>query len=82
MVLGDLIIRFGEQEIKDSSDLNRALDEHQVGDEVNLRIWRDRQEIDLRVKLRSPERGMQVPGDDDIPDPTGDESSAGENEPN
>ena len=74
MILGDLIIRFNDMDIKDSSDLNRALDEHKVGDEVDLLVLREEKEIAIRVKLRSPETGMQMLGGDDIPDPTDDES--------
>lgn len=80
MVLGDLIIRFNDMEIKDSSDLNRALDEHKVGDEVDLLVLRDEKEFAIRVKLRAPESGIQTLGDDDIPDPTGDESEPNGNE--
>ncbi len=80
MILGDLIIRFNKMDIKDSSDLNRALDEHKVGDEVDLLVLREEKEIAIRVKLRSPESGIQMLGDDDIPDPTGEESEPNGNE--
>lgn len=70
MILGDLIIGFDEHEIHDSSDLFRVLDERNVGDEVKLKLLRDGKEVQLSIKLRSPESTSEMLGDDDIPDPT------------
>lgn len=69
LVLGDLIIGLNEQEVRDSSDLNRALDEKKVGEEVNLRVLRGDQEVTLKMKLRAPDSGEML-SDEDIPDPT------------
>lgn len=78
-LLGDLIIGFNNHEIKDSNDLYRVLDEHKVGDEVSLKILREGKELVLKIRLKSPENGVQTFGDEDIPDPTGEPEST-ENE--
>lgn len=52
IVLGDVIIRLGEDEVETSRDLYAALDEYSVGDEVAVTVRRGRDTEELRVKLQ------------------------------
>lgn len=52
-VLGDQIIGINDQVVKTSTDLFRALDGLQAGEQVMVRILRDDQEISLPVMLQS-----------------------------
>ncbi|MGI6359225.1 MAG: S1C family serine protease [Bacillota bacterium] len=47
----DILIKIGDTEIRTFNDLQRTLFEHQVGDEVELTIVRDRVERKLTAKL-------------------------------
>ncbi len=53
MALGDIITKFGNIEIKRSSDLFRALDAHKVGEEVELEVQRDNEKRKVKVTLEA-----------------------------
>lgn len=48
---GDLIVRFGEVEGPDMSDIARVVDDLEVGDTVGIVVIRDGRELDLTVEL-------------------------------
>ena len=50
-VYGDVIISVDRTPVRTYDDLYNVLDQHQVGDEVVLRIRRKTKLLDLRVKL-------------------------------
>jgi len=52
LVLGDLIVAVDGQPVRESRDLFRLLDAHDVGDVVRLRVRRGRQEIEVDVTLQ------------------------------
>jgi S1-C subfamily serine protease len=52
LVLGDLIVAVDGQPVRESRDLFRHLDAHDVGDVVRLRVRRGRQETELDVTLQ------------------------------
>lgn len=49
--LGDIIIGLGDNKIKNNSDLILALEKYQPGDVVTVRLRRDDEELDVRLKL-------------------------------
>lgn len=51
IILGDIIIGLGEETIKSSNDLLLALEQYEPGDEVVLRLLRDEEEVQLRLRL-------------------------------
>jgi len=53
---GDLIIRWGGEELPDAGAMMRRLREHQPGDIVEVVVVRDGQEMPLRVTLKAPEQ--------------------------
>ena len=48
---GDVITKVGKKEIEDPFDLMRAIDRYEPGEEVDVKIIRDRQEQIIKVKL-------------------------------
>lgn len=52
LVLGDLIVGIDGRPVRESRDLFRLLDPHDVGDVVRLRVLRRRQEVELDVTLQ------------------------------
>ena len=50
--IGDVIIEFGGYPVEKSSDLIKALDRHQVGDEVDIVFIRDRSKMQTKVTLQ------------------------------
>lgn len=52
-VLGDLIVKLNEQEVHEQDDLYRILDNHNVGDQIQVKILRDGKPLELTVKLQS-----------------------------
>lgn len=52
LVLGDLIVGIDGQPLRDSRDLYRLLDPHDVGEVISLRVRRGRQEVELDVTLQ------------------------------
>ncbi|HEY8432643.1 MAG TPA: trypsin-like peptidase domain-containing protein, partial [Sandaracinaceae bacterium] len=51
LLLGDVIVGADGQDIEDALDLYRAIDRHDVGDTVNLRVRRGRQELEITARL-------------------------------
>jgi S1-C subfamily serine protease len=52
LVPGDIILAVGKRRVKDSSDLRSALEDHEVGDEVTLRLLRNGKVVELPVVLQ------------------------------
>jgi membrane-associated protease RseP (regulator of RpoE activity) len=48
---GDVIIQVGRKEIEDSHDLSRAIDRYEPGEEVDVKIIRDKKEKSLKITL-------------------------------
>ena len=51
-VLGDVIVKLGQIDVKRSSDLFRALDAHKVGDEVDVVLENRRDRRTVKVTLQ------------------------------
>ncbi|HYR77741.1 MAG TPA: trypsin-like peptidase domain-containing protein [Pyrinomonadaceae bacterium] len=49
--IGDIIVGLDGQKVSNNDDLYRALDKHQVGDTVNVEIYRDGRQMTVPVKL-------------------------------
>lgn len=55
--VGDVIVRIGEQEIKQSSDVRDALSKAEAGDRIDLVVRRDGAEKTLKVKVEKFDAG-------------------------
>ena len=54
--LGDIIVGIDNDKVTNSDDLFRVLDKHQIGDTVQVQIWRDGKRMSVPVRLmESPE---------------------------
>jgi putative serine protease PepD len=54
--LGDIIVGIDNDKVTNSDDLFRVLDKHQIGDTVQVQIWRDGRRMSVPVRLmESPE---------------------------
>ncbi len=54
--LGDIIVGIDNDKVGNSDDLFRVLDKHQIGDTVQVQIWRDGKRMSVPVRLtESPE---------------------------
>ena len=51
ITLGDVIVRFNDEDVKNSSDLYRALDMARVGQEVTLTVRRGNAKVEVSVTL-------------------------------
>ncbi len=51
IVLGDIIVALGGTRIKTTNDLQLALEDYRVGDEVTVTVKRGREEVDLKLVL-------------------------------
>ena len=51
ITLGDVIVRFNDEDVKNSSDLYRALDMARVGQEVTLTVRRGNAKVEVNVTL-------------------------------
>jgi len=49
--VGDIITQFNGQKVED--ELNKLISQKKVGDEVQLKLWRDGQELEVNVVLQS-----------------------------
>jgi putative serine protease PepD len=58
ILLGDIITAIDGERVKDSDDLYRILDKHQVGDTVSVEVFRNDHNITVPVKL-APNRGQR-----------------------
>jgi S1-C subfamily serine protease len=48
---GDVVTRLGNVPVEDSNDLSTAVEHYEPGDVVTLKVWRDGESRDVRVKL-------------------------------
>ncbi len=48
---GDIILKMGNKDIKDRSDLQKVIGKHKIGDEVKFVVKRDGEEKEVTVKL-------------------------------
>ena len=54
--LGDIIVGIDNDKVTNSDDLFRVLDKHQIGETVQVQIWRDGKRVSVPVRLmESPE---------------------------
>jgi putative serine protease PepD len=54
--LGDIIVGIDNEKVANSDDLFRVLDKHQIGETVQVQIWRDGRRMTVPVRLmESPE---------------------------
>jgi S1-C subfamily serine protease len=54
--LGDIIVGIDNEKVSNSDDLFRVLDKHQIGDTVQVQVWRDGRRMSVPVRLmESPE---------------------------
>jgi S1-C subfamily serine protease len=49
--LGDIIVGIDNDKVANSDDLFRVLDKHQIGDTVQVQVWRDGRRISVPVRL-------------------------------
>jgi len=49
--LGDIIVGIGNDKVGNSDDLFRVLDKHQIGDTVQVHIWRNGRRMSVPVRL-------------------------------
>lgn len=49
--LGDIIVGINNEKVGNSDDLFRVLDKHQIGEVVQVQIWRDGRRMSVAVKL-------------------------------
>ncbi|MEN3327300.1 MAG: hypothetical protein V7638_2107 [Acidobacteriota bacterium] len=49
--LGDIIVGIDSDKVANSDDLFRVLDKHQIGDTVQVQIWRDGRRMSVPVRL-------------------------------
>lgn len=49
--LGDIIVGIDNEKVSDSDDLFRVLDKHQIGETVQVQIWRDGRRMSVPVRL-------------------------------
>jgi len=49
--LGDIIVGINNDKVANSDDLFRVLDKHQIGDTVQVQIWRDGRRMSVPVRL-------------------------------
>jgi serine protease Do len=67
---GDVVLSIGGREIRDATDLTTTLALHQPGETLEFRIWRDRRESTVRVRLGEfPRPDRPAAADDAAPRP-------------
>jgi len=49
--LGDIIVGIDNDKVANSDDLFRVLDKHQIGEAVQVQIWRDGRRMSVPVRL-------------------------------
>jgi len=52
IILGDLIIAAEDKPVRNTNDLFRILDNHEVGDALSLTVLRDERKVELKVTLQ------------------------------
>ncbi|MBF6248387.1 PDZ domain-containing protein, partial [Nocardia elegans] len=53
IVEGDVIVRVGDREVTGPDELIVAVQSHEIGDTVNVRLIRDGRQVDVPVTLES-----------------------------
>jgi serine protease Do len=66
---GDIILGFGGTAIDEMRDLPRVVAETEVGEKVDVGIWRDRQDQSIAVTIAKLEESDQVAANDATPAP-------------
>jgi S1-C subfamily serine protease len=51
LLLGDVITGVDDQKVQDFDDLYNALDQHQAGDNVNVRLQRQSESLSLPMQV-------------------------------
>ncbi|MBU0508593.1 PDZ domain-containing protein [bacterium] len=59
---GDVITKIGDMETEDEGDVRKAIRKHEVGDEVDFFIRRDKLPRTIKVKLGEQDLGSILPG--------------------
>jgi S1-C subfamily serine protease len=57
-VLGDIIVAINGEKVKDKDDLYKILDRHQVGDTIQVQVFRDNGLATVPVRLVAEKRGL------------------------
>ncbi len=57
-VLGDIILAVDGERVRNRDDLTRILDRHEVGDVIQVEVWRDGGRVRIPVRLMSERRGL------------------------
>ncbi|GDY09009.1 MAG: PDZ domain-containing protein [Planctomycetota bacterium] len=52
-VVGDVILKIDDDDVRNQNDLYRSLDRHDVGDTVRITVWRDEKELEVNVTLQA-----------------------------
>lgn len=63
---GDVITKIGEVDVEDEGDVRKAIRKHDIGDEVDFFIRRDKTPMTIKVKLGERDFGGLVPEDIDV----------------
>src|SRR5882724_9564490 len=56
--IGDIIVGIDNEKVKNNDDLYRILDKHQVGDTVQVQVFRNGRRTTVPVRLTAPARGI------------------------
>ena len=57
-VLGDIIVAIDGERVRNRDDLTRILDRHEVGDVVQVEVWRDGNRVRVPVRLLPERRSL------------------------
>ncbi|MDR2339152.1 MAG: Do family serine endopeptidase [Deltaproteobacteria bacterium] len=69
---GDIVLSFDGKDIKQFQDLSAFVADTDVGKEVNVVVFRDKQDINLKVKIGlMPDSGQAIPGSGSSPEEIG-----------
>ena len=66
---GDIILGFGGAAIDEMRDLPRVVAETEIGEKVDVEIWRDRQDQSVAVTIAKLQESDQVAANDEAPAP-------------
>jgi S1-C subfamily serine protease len=61
IIPGDIIVEVGGRRVLSRADLEAALERHQPGEQVQLKVLRERQTLTLPITLMAPESGPARP---------------------
>jgi S1-C subfamily serine protease len=56
--LGDIIVGIDNEKVGNSDDLYHLLDKHQIGDTIQLQVFRNGRRVSVPVHLTAPNRGI------------------------